>query len=67
MASAAALGVDACPMEGIDPVRYDEVLGLNSGDYRTAVACAVGFRSPEDKYAGAKKVRFHKSHVVKTV
>ena len=28
MTSAAVLGVDTCPMEGIDPAKYDEILGL---------------------------------------
>ena len=28
MACAAVLGVDTCPMEGIDPDKYDEVLGI---------------------------------------
>jgi nitroreductase len=25
----ASMGIDACPMEGFDPVKYDEILGLN--------------------------------------
>ena len=28
MACAAVMGVDTCPMEGIDPAKYDEVLGI---------------------------------------
>ena len=28
LTSAALLGIDACPMEGLDPAKYDEVLGL---------------------------------------
>ncbi len=27
MTTAALLGVDTCPMEGIDPAKFDEVLG----------------------------------------
>ena len=30
MACAAVLGVDTCPMEGIDPAKYDEVLGIGA-------------------------------------
>lgn len=67
MTCAAIVGIDTCPMEGIDPIKYDEILGLSTGDYKTAVACAVGFRSSEDKYAAAKKVRFGKDLMLKTV
>src|SRR5687768_10320229 len=32
MASAALLGVDTCPMEGIEPAKYDDILGLAGSD-----------------------------------
>lgn len=58
MTAAALLGIDSCPMEGINPPKYDEILGLPSKGYATVVACAFGYRSDADKYAHAKKVRF---------
>lgn len=64
MTSAATLGVDTCPIEGLDPVKYDEILGLAGSGYQTIVACAVGYRSPDDKYAGMKKIRFPASRVI---
>ena len=64
IASAALLGVDTCPMEGIEPDKYDEILGLTGSNYATAVACAAGYRLPDDKYASAKKVRFKTEDVV---
>lgn len=64
MASAALLGVDTCPMEGLDPVKFDEVLGLRDQNYRTLCACAAGYRSPGDKYAEIPKVRFKTADVV---
>lgn len=64
MAAAAVLGVDACPMEGINPAAYDEILGLTGTDYATVVACAAGYRAADDKYAAAKKVRFPASELV---
>lgn len=64
MAAAAVLGVDACPMEGINPAAYDEILGLAGTDYATVVACAAGYRAADDKYAAAKKVRFPASELV---
>lgn len=67
MASAAVLGVDTCALEGIDPAAYDEILGLKGSGYETVVACAVGYRSADDKYAGFKKIRFAADRVIKHV
>jgi nitroreductase len=64
MASAAVLGVDTCPMEGIEPAKYDEILGLTGGHYATTVGCAAGYRSADDKYATMKKVRFKSEDVI---
>ncbi len=58
MTSAALLEVDTCPMEGINPGAYDEILGLTNTGWKTVVACAVGYRSADDKYASAPKVRY---------
>ncbi len=64
MASAALVGVDTCPMEGIEPAKYDDLLGLQGTGYTTAVACAAGYRLPEDKYATTPKVRFKPEDVI---
>ncbi len=64
MTAAALVGIDTCPMEGIDPVKYDEILDLPARGYRTVVACAAGYRSAADKYAAAPKVRFPASELV---
>lgn len=53
---AAQLQVDTCPIEGIDPSAYDRILNLGEG-YSTVVAMAVGYRSVDDGYQHAKKVR----------
>jgi nitroreductase len=67
MASAAVLGVDTCPMEGIEPPKYDEILGLAAQGYTTLCACAAGYRSADDKYATAKKVRFKPTEVIQHI
>ena len=67
MTSAALLGVDACPLEGLDPAMYDEILGLPAQGYHTLAACALGYRSPDDKYATKKKVRYPVGEVVQHV
>lgn len=64
MTAAAMVGVDTCPMEGIVPAQYDEVLGLKGTGWKTIVACAAGYRSAEDKYASTPKVRFAAEDVV---
>jgi nitroreductase len=58
MTSAAAMGIDTCPMEGLEPAKYDEILGLSAKGLSVVVACAAGYRAAEDKYAAAKKVRY---------
>ena len=58
MATAALLGLDTCPMEGLDPRKYDEILELEATPFRTVVACPVGHRAEGDKYASLAKVRF---------
>ncbi|MEO7934077.1 MAG: NAD(P)H-dependent oxidoreductase [Chthoniobacterales bacterium] len=64
MTSAALLGIDTCPMEGFDPAKYDEILGLNTMGLRSVVTCTVGYRAASDKYAAVPKVRFPASEVV---
>jgi nitroreductase len=60
LASAALLGIDACPMEGFDRAQYDEILGLKAKGLAAAVIATVGYRSAADKNAAAPKVRFPK-------
>ncbi len=64
MTAAAVLGIDSCPLEGISAAGYDKVLGLHDSGYATAVACALGYRSPEDKYATVPKARFPREQVI---
>lgn len=64
MTSAALMGIDTCPLEGISPADYDEILGLKDSGYATAVACALGYRSADDKYATATKARFPEEKVI---
>jgi nitroreductase len=63
METAALLGIDTCPMEGFDAAGYNELLGLNGTGFTTTVICPVGYRSAEDGYQNAKKVRFPKEQV----
>ena len=58
LTSAALLGIDACPIEGLDPAKYDEALGLTAKGLSTVCSCALGYRAENDKYAHYTKVRF---------
>jgi len=64
MSAAAVLGIDTCPMEGISTAAYDRILGIENSGYATAVACALGYRAADDKYAAAPKARFPKERVI---
>jgi nitroreductase len=67
LTSAALLGIDACPMEGIEPAQYDEILGLDKRGLSAIGAATAGYRAAGDKYAALKKVRFPKQEVVSYV
>ncbi len=64
LSTASILTIDACPLEGINPTGFDEVLNLNQTGYSTKVACALGYRSAEDPAAFFTKVRYDRSQVV---
>lgn len=64
MATAALMGIDTCPMEGIVREKYDELLGIKAEGYTTSVVCVAGYRAGDDKYASIPKVRFAREEVV---
>lgn len=67
MNTAALIGVDTCPMEGIEPQKYDEILGLAEEGYQTVVAAAAGYRSAADKYATLPKVRYPQEETIRRI
>ncbi len=50
-------GIDACPMEGFIPEKYDEVLGLKDKGLKSVLLLPVGYRSQSDIFSEFKKVR----------
>ena len=64
LASAALLGIDACPMEGFLPAEYDAILGLKAKGYTSLALCTLGYRAATDSYAKLAKVRFPKEKVI---
>jgi nitroreductase len=66
MTAAALMFIDTTPMEGLNPAKYDEILGLTNSDYGTVAAVACGYRHADDALAKQKKVRFDKKSVFET-
>lgn len=64
MTSAAMLGIDTCPIEGLNPSAYDEILGLKGSGYRVLCACPAGYRADDDKYSTSPKVRYPLNEVI---
>ncbi|NNC33258.1 MAG: NAD(P)H-dependent oxidoreductase [Croceitalea sp.] len=57
MQAAAELKIDTCPMEGFEPEKYNEILGLEDKNLNACVVLAVGYRSEEDETQHYAKVR----------
>ena len=57
MLAAAELKIDTCPMEGFEPEKYDEILGLKDKGLTSVVVLTVGYRSDEDETQNYPKVR----------
>lgn len=57
LTAAAELEIDACPMEGFDAGKFDEILGLKELGLTVAVIAPVGYRSDADVYSKMAKVR----------
>lgn len=61
LAACGELQVDGCPLEGFEPDKYDEILGLKEKGLRSVVAHAVGYRHEEDTNQHLKKHRIKDS------
>ncbi len=63
--AAAEEGVDSTPMEGFDPDKVDEILGLRARGLRSVILLPLGYRTTEgDWLANLKKVRRSREHFV---
>ncbi len=49
--------IDACPIEGFEPEKYDDFLQLTQKNLRSVLVLAVGYRAEDDMFADFKKVR----------
>ncbi len=65
LAAAAELDVDSTPMEGFDPAKVDEILGLREKGLRSVVLLPLGYRQEDaDWLLPMKKVRKSKETFV---
>lgn len=60
-------GIDTCPMEGLNPAQYDEILGLEEKGLKTVVVCPIGYRSTDDPYQYEVKARYPKDDLFLTI
>lgn len=49
--------IDACPMEGFDAEKYDEILKLKEKNLKSVLILPVGYRAEDDIFADFEKVR----------
>ncbi|NJB82797.1 NAD(P)H-dependent oxidoreductase [Wenyingzhuangia aestuarii] len=57
LSECAELKIDSCPMEGFEPEKYNEILGLSKQGLNAAVIATIGYRSDEDHTQNRPKVR----------
>jgi len=64
--TASLLGIDNCPMEGFDPNKINEILGLASKNLTATTILALGYRG-EDVYSKNAKIRREFNDVVEII
>ena len=67
MAACAELKIDSCPIEGFEPEKYNQILGLTEKGISAAVVLPIGYRSEEDQTQLGKKVRKPLQELFETV
>ena len=63
----AELKIDACPMEGFESDKYNDILGLKEQGLSAAVVATIGYRSDEDETQHGKKIRKPKELLFETI
>ena len=66
--AAAEEGVDSTPMEGFDPDKVDEILGLRAQGLRSVLLLPLGYRAAEgDWLVNLKKVRRQREDFIRVI
>lgn len=67
LATCGELSIDACPMEGFEPEKYDEIFGLKAKGLTAVVVCPIGYRSEKDATQHLPKVRKPLTELFETI
>ncbi|MFK7782881.1 NAD(P)H-dependent oxidoreductase [Psychroserpens sp.] len=57
MTVCAVEGIDACPMEGFLPEKYNDILNLKERNLKSVLLLPIGYRADDDQFATFRKVR----------
>ena len=57
LAVCADLNIDACPMEGFEPEKFDAYFDLKAKGLGSVLVMPMGYRAEDDPFAAMKKVR----------
>lgn len=49
--------IDTCPMEGFNRKMVEDILEIDTENYKVAVSLAIGYRAADDDFQNLKKVR----------
>lgn len=64
MTVCATEAIDACPMEGFEPEKYNDLLGLDEMNLESVLVLPVGYRAKDDMFSEFRKVRRPLSDVI---
>ena len=67
MNAAAELKIDVTPMEGFEPEKYNEILGLNEMGLNASLVATIGYRHEEDQTQYFAKVRKSNTELFTTI
>jgi nitroreductase len=65
--AAAELKIDVTPMEGFEPEKYNEILGLDKLGLNTSLVATIGYRHEEDATQHYAKVRKSEEELFVTI
>lgn len=65
--AAAELKIDVTPMEGFEPEKYNEILGLNAKGLSASLVATIGYRHEEDQLQHLAKVRKPETELFETI
>ncbi len=59
--------IDACPMEGFNPMEVNKILELENKELTSVLLCPIGYRANDDSTANYIKVRFDTKEIIEFI